>query len=268
MAEPLHLPPDEGPDTEDVRLGDQTYQVDRDAARAFRDTVESLSAQYTAQLEDMRRQILQQVGTPQQYYQPPQPQPEPFSVPNPDILFQNKDAWTEEFNRGLYGQLGQLRQENIQQTQGALQAVQAELNRRDMMQAAKATHDAAMSDMLERRGLTENTMLVQAVYNQQFEKLRNLPLELALDKIGAIAQEEIERIRAGENWTLRPVQGTGGGEQQAPAPPRQFLGNRRRAVRSAPPPAAEQELLSPGGGLGPMGTIIRKRQQALMGGSA
>src|SRR5215475_770833 len=194
MAEPLHLPPDEGPDTEDVRLGDQTYQVDRDAARAFRDTVEGLSAQYTAQLEDMRRQILQQVGTPQQYYQPPQPQPEPFQVPNPDVLFQNKDAWTDEFTRGLYGQFGQLRQENTQQVQGALQAVQAELNRRDMMARAQATHDAAMSEMLERRGLTENTDFVQTIYNQQFEKLKNLPLELALDKIGALAQERIEQV--------------------------------------------------------------------------
>lgn len=265
MAEPLHLQPEPGPDTEHVQLGGQSIEMDRDTARAVRDTIEGLAANYQANLEQMRAQLLQQVGMP--YRQPPpEPQgPDPLAIPDPDLLFQNKQGWTDQFTQNLQQQLGGVRQENLQAVQGLAQAFQQELNRRDQMQAAKATHDAAMEQMLERRGLSEHTRVVQAIYNEQFEKLRNLPLELALDKIGALANEEIDRIRSGEQWTMGPAPTQTG---VAPRPPA-TLRTVRRAARPAPAPPAEaagQELQSPGGGLGAMGTIIRKRQAALMGG--
>jgi len=267
MSETLHLPETEDSDTEDVQLGGETYQVPKDTARAFREQFETLAAQYQAGLEDLQRRQLQSIGTPQPYY-PPQPQPmgpEPFTVPDPDILFQNKGQWSEQFGQSLEQQLGRNRLETTQLVQGAVNAFQQELNRRDAMAQARATHDAAMSEMLERRGLTENTDFVQTIYNQQFDKLKNLPLELALDKIGALAQERIEQVRSGETWTIRPVQGGG----QAPRPPA-MLRSARRATRAPAPAAApaDQGLISPSGGLGAMGTIIRKRQAAVMGGSA
>ena len=111
--------------------------------------------------------------------------------------------------------------------------------------------------MLERRGLGEHTMVVQAVYNQQYEKLKHLPLELALDKVGLKAEEEITRIRSGEQWTMTPARTQTG---VAPRPPA-MLRSARRAQRAAPAPVSEeQDLQSPGGGLGPMGMIIRKHQ--------
>src|SRR5215475_4126503 len=121
-----------------------------------------------------------------------------------------------------------------------------------------------MEEMLERRGLTENTRVVQAIYNEQFEKLRNLPLETALDHIGALANEENDRIRSGERWTMgaAPTQ-TG----VAPRPPATLRSARRaqRAAPTTPPETSGPNLESPGGGLGAMGIIIRKRQASAMG---
>jgi len=266
MAETLHLPQGEPqPDTEHVQLGGQSIEMDRDTARAVRDTIEGLAANYQANLDQLRAQMLQQVGTP--YRQPPpEPQgPEPFGVPDPDLLFQNKQGWTDQFAQNLQQQLGGVRQENLQAVQGLANAFQQELNRRDQMQAAKAIHDAAMDQMLERRGLIDHTRIVQAIYNEQFDKLRNLPLELALDKIGALANEEIDRIRAGERWTMGPAATQTG---VAPRPPATLRTVRRAARPVAAAPPAEsggQDLQSPGGGLGAMGEIIRKRQAAIMG---
>jgi len=268
MAEPLHLQPDPGPDTEQVQLGGETLTVDRDTAHAIRNAFEGLAANYQANLEQLRAQAMQSIGTqrPMPEYQPPSP--EPFGVPDPDLLFQNKQGWTDQFAQNLQHQLGGVRQESAALVQGAVQAFQQELNRRDQMQAARATHDKAMEEMLERRGLADHTRVVQAIYNEQFEKLRNLPLETALDHIGALANEEIDRIRSGERWTMgaAPTQ-TG----VAPRPPA-TLRSARRAQRAAPvatpPESSGASLESPGGGLGAMGTIIRKRQAALVGGSA
>ena len=55
MAEPLHLQPDPGPETEQIRLGDQTLELDRESAQTVRTAFEALAAQYGAALEDYRR---------------------------------------------------------------------------------------------------------------------------------------------------------------------------------------------------------------------
>jgi hypothetical protein len=264
MAEPLHLPPETGPATEQLQLGGQTLEMDRDTARAVRDQFEQMAANYQAALDTLRAQQLQAVGTPWQGPLPVPQGPEPLTVPDPDILFQNKQGWTDAFTNSLEQQLGGVRQENVQMVQGLAQAFQQELARRDAASAARATHDAAMNEMLERRGLGEHTLVVQAIYNQEYDKLRNLPLEFALDKIGALAEEEIDRIRSGEQWTIRPVQG-GGATSRPPA----MLRSSRRAARApAAAPAAPETLQDPGGGLGMLGKIIRKRQAVVMGSAA
>src|SRR5215475_34186 len=101
MSEPLQLKPDAEPETEQVRLGDQTVNLDPETARVIREQVEALGAQYGGALENFQRQALQQVGTPwqqspqyQQPYQPPPPM-----VPDPDVLFQDKGAWSGQFEQ-------------------------------------------------------------------------------------------------------------------------------------------------------------------------
>src|SRR5262249_52624243 len=259
MAEQLHLQPEPAPDTEQIQLGGQTIEMDRQSAQAVRDTIEGLAANYQANLDQLRAQMLQQVGVPyRQPYQEPQPAPEPY-VPDPDLLFQNKQGWTDQFTQSLQQQLGGVRQENLQAVQGLANAFQQELNRRDQMQAAKATHDAAMDQMLERRGLTDHTRVVQAIYNEQFDKLRNLPLELALDKIGALANEEIDRIRAGEQWTMAAAPTQTG---VAPRPPATLRTVRRAAARpaAAGPAPGSQGLQSPGRGPGALRAVPPRTQ--------
>ena len=263
MSEPLHLKPDEPERLEQIRLGDQTLELDPTTASTVRNAFESLAAQYGAALEEFRRQSLQNVGT---NYVPPQPyapQEAPgLGVPDPDLLFSNKDAWTQEFQNALEQKIGGVRGEAAQLVQQAVGAFQQELQMRDLRAASQAKHDAAMEEMLERRGLSDHTRIVQAIYNEQYDKLKHLPLELGLDKIGQLAQEEIERIRSGEQWTMTSANTQTGVTQRPPA----VLRSARRAAAPAPSPAAAPPGgESPYGSLSPMGLIIRKRQAALLG---
>lgn len=266
MAEPLHLQPDPEPETEQVRLGNDLVELDSESARIVRNYCESLAAQYGASLEEQRRQALQSIGTqqPPPAAFPGQGLPPPPDLPDPDLLFRDKNAWNEDLGRSVDQRILQARVEANQQAQGLAQAFQQELARRDAVQEAKRIHDAAMQDMLDRRGLTENTRIVQAIYTEQYDKLKHLPLEMALDKIGAEAQAEIERIRAGEKWTMTPA-GTQAGVTSRP--PAQHLRSARRASRApvAPPSEAESGLQEPGGGLGLLGRMIRTRQAQLTG---
>src|SRR5262249_16328084 len=107
MAEALHLKPDAEPEYEQVRLGDQMLELDKASAQTVRDAFESLAAQYGAALENLQRQTLQNVGTPWQGQSQPLPQPrQDFEVPDPDVLFQNKQAWTDGLAQSLQQQLG------------------------------------------------------------------------------------------------------------------------------------------------------------------
>jgi len=267
MAEPLHLKPDPEPAYEQVRLGDQTLELDPQSAQTVRDAFESLAAQYGAALENLQRQTLQQVGTPWQGQ--PQPLVPPalgVEIPDPDVLFQNKQAWSDGLATSIEGRIGQLEGRQLALNQGLAQAFQQELNRRDAMAAAQQRHDVAMADMLERRGLTENTRVVQAIYNEQYDKLKHLPLELALDRVGAEAEQEIGRIRSGEKWEIGAANTQTG---VAPRPPR-MLRTAQRAPRAAAPPSAPEPSggIPPQGELGMMGQIIRKRQAQIMGARA
>jgi|SRR5262245_9371132 len=267
MSEPLHLPPDQGPETEQVRLGDDVYEMDPATARGVTNYLQGLAAQYGASLEEFRRQAMATVGTPQPMPQAPIGLPEaPDFVPDPDIMFRDKAAWSHQFQGSLQDQFNQLRSENAQTAQAVVNTVQQELARRDAVAQAKAIHDKAMEEMLDRRGLADNTRIVQAIYNEQFEKMRHLPLEIGLDKIGQLAQEEIARIRAGETWTMGPANTQTGVTAR---PPARHLRTAQRAARPvAAAPAAEEGLTNPAGDLGPLGRMIRTRQAKILGGSA
>src|SRR5262249_29242813 len=160
----------------------RVYELDAETARAIRHDYETLAANYGAALEQYRMQAMQSIGTAQPAPQFIPPQPDPFTVPDPDLLFQNKQGWSDALNQSIDGRIGQVEARQTQLAQGLATAFQQELARRDALQQARSKHDQAMQDMLERRQLTENQLVVQAVYDREFEKLRNLPLELALDQ--------------------------------------------------------------------------------------
>src|SRR5262245_41283440 len=103
MSEPLHLPPDQGPETEQVRLGDDVYEMDPATARGVTNYLQGLAAQYGASLEEFRRQAMMTVGTPQPMPQAPGNfQPEPAElVPDPDIMFRDKAAWAGQFGHSI-----------------------------------------------------------------------------------------------------------------------------------------------------------------------
>ena len=264
MSDPLHLPPDPEPQIEQLRLGDKVVELDPQSARDVQEYVQALAAQYGASIEEVRRQALQSVGTNQPMpAQVPQYGPDPMAVPDPDILFRDKQAWSQEFSNSLQAQLGQVRGEMNQTAQHLAGALQQEFARRDAVAQAKAVHDRAMEEMLERRDLTQHTRIVQAIYNEQYDKLKHLPLEMGLDRIGQEAEAEIQRIRAGEKWSMQP-----GGAPQGVAPraPARHLRSTQRAARPAPAaPSAEQGLQEPGGGLGLLGKMIRTHQAKAMG---
>jgi len=263
MAEPLHLQPDPEPEMRQVHLGDgSVVTLSPEDAQKLENSYQSMAAQYGAQLEEYQRRAMQTFGTQQPMPQAPQYAPQ---YPDPDLMFQNKDAWSAELGNAIQQQIGAVRGESYDIAQRTVAAVQGELARRDAAMQAKALHDRAMEQMLDQKGLTEHTRIVQAIYNEQFEKYRNLPLEMALDKIGNEAIAEIERIRSGEQWSLVPGAAPQGVTQRPPA----MLRSARRAARApAPPPERSDELMEPGGGLKAMGMIIRKHQARYMGGGS
>jgi len=227
---------------EQVQLGNRIVELEPEQAAAVRQSFQDLAGAYGAAVDQQRRQILESLGRPG--WQAPMPMapatpelPASIDIPDTDLLFSNKDIWTQGLGNALEMRLAQ---QNAQQTaivQGALQAVQSELNQRDRRQQAQTVHDAVMEEMLERRGLDENRRLVQTIYNEQYQTLGNLPLNVAIDQIGQLAQEEIARIRGEEPPT--PAEPVG----QQPAPPR-FLSSARRAGTTSAPPAAPAKTLS------------------------
>src|SRR5262245_49703337 len=139
MSEKLEHSEEQEQRLEQVRLGDRIIELNPTDAAAVRTAFESLAGQYGAALENFRAQALQSIGTSRPMPEAPQG-PDPLMVPDPDLLFQNKQGWTDQFAGSLQNQLGGVRQETAQLVQGAVQAFQAELNRRDKMQEAKQTH--------------------------------------------------------------------------------------------------------------------------------
>jgi hypothetical protein len=250
---------------EAIRLGDRTVELDPESAKIVRESFENLAANYGAQLEQFKAQALQTVGTQQPMPQfQPQYGPQGLEIPDPDKLFSNKDAWTNEFQQALEQKLGAADARQAQMVQGAVAAFQQELARRDQASAAQKIHDDAMNEMLDARGLQDHTRIVQAIYHEQYNNLQHLPLKLAFDKIGAMAQEEIDRIRAGERWTVVPNQNEGRGV--APRPPAMLRSVKK--APSAPQTAPETPAYDPNSNLGPMGKILKKRQAALLRGAA
>jgi hypothetical protein len=254
MSMPSAAPPEaaEAPRArEQVRLGDRVLELEPEQAAAVRDAFQGLATSYSAALEEQRRQTLQTLGTPgwTAPVHPPEPPPG-LEVPDPDLLFANKDAWQEGFARSLEARLGSLRGEQAALVQGAVAAVDEELRRRDQRAQAQNLHDATMEEMLERRGLSDHRRIVQAVYNDEYARVQHLPLAMAIDHIGQVASEEIAAIRGGA--AEAPT-------AEAPTPPALLRSARRAGTTgSAPAPAPAKSLSD----------LIRHRQQVLVHGNA
>lgn len=249
---PLQPPDPPAPSREQVQLGSRVLELDREQAVAVRQAFQDLANTYGASIEQERRRVLESLGTPG--WQPPSPQEVPLpgglEVPDPDLLFSNKDAWADAFARNLEQRIARNALEQTHLVQGAVASVDQELRRRDQKAQAQAIHDEAMEAMLERRELGDNRRIVQTIYNEQYWNLQHLPLPDALDQIGALAEEEIARIR-GDQPVARAE-----AELEAPAPPPPMLRSSRRASGGAAAAPPQVRTLS---------DLIRHRQAIALG---
>lgn len=249
---PMGIPPDPPPPREQVQLGDRVLELEPEAASAVRQAFQNLATTYGQSLDEQRRQILSQLGTPG--WQPPPPVnpdvPVGVEIPDTDLLFSNKDAWAAELQASLNRQFGRAAAENIQVAQQTVATVDNELRRRDVAAKAQEIHDTAMEEMLDRRGLGDHRRIVQTIYNEQYANLQHLPLGVALDQIGQLAVEEIASIR-GSQAAPREA------EKPAAHQPPPLLSSGHRAARSTAPaaPAAHKTLSD----------LIRARQAAALG---
>lgn len=231
------------PPREHVMLGGRAVDLAPEDAATVRQAFQDLANTYGQSLEEQRRHILSTIGTPQ--WQPPAPQQpvaEPMlDVPDPDLLFSNKQAWADNFGLALESRIRRAQAEQAGLVQGAVAAVDQELKRRDVQAQAQQIHDTAMEEMLERRNLGDHRRIVQAIYNEQYNNMQHLPLGVAFDQIGALAEQEIASIR-----------GSQGAQAPAPAaPPQQttpprLLSSARRAGggETAPAPQRTGKTLS------------------------
>src|SRR5215472_1327687 len=192
------------PTREQVQLGSRIVELAPDDAATVRQAFTDLAGAYGSSLDEQRRQLLQSIGTPQ-WSAPPvraPAEPEIVAIPDPDLLFANKDAWADNLGQALEGRLARERQAHAQLVQGAVAAVDQELQRRDLRTQAQAVHDQTMEEMLERRKLGDHRRIVQTIYNEQYGNLQHLPLGMAIDQIGQLAEAEIASIR-GEHPAAR-----------------------------------------------------------------
>jgi hypothetical protein len=246
-------PPTAGtPTREQVQLGNRVIELDPEQANAVRAAYQDLAGSYGQALDEQRRQILGSLGTPG--WQPPAaaPQFEPppsIEVPDADLLFSNKDAWQEALNQSIERRVRTAQAEQAALVQGALGAVDQELKRREYKQQAQTLHDEIMEEMLDRRNLGEHRRIVQTIYNEQYNNMLNLPLSIAIDQIGQIAEQEIAQIR-GETApaTAEPT--------PAQTTPPALLRSSRRAGGTVAAPAPAQKTLT---------DLIRHRQAILLG---
>src|SRR5262252_4898600 len=236
---------------EQVQLGNRVVELDPDAAHAVRQSFQDLAGSYGAALDQQRRDILGSLGTPG--WQPPQqvPQFEPppgIEIPDTDLLFSNKEAWQDALNRSIERRIRTAQGENAALVQGALGAVDQELRRRDQRQQAQSVHDDVMEEMLERRNLGDNRRIVQTIYNEQYQNLVNLPLSVAIDQLGQMAEQEIAHIRG---QTTAPAEAA-----PAQTAPPALLRSARRAAGGAAPAPQQPKTIS---------DLIRHRQAILLG---
>jgi len=246
------MTPQGAPPKEQVQLGNRVIELDPETATAVRQSFQDLAGSYGTALDEQRRQILGSLGTPG--WQAPQstvPQFEPppaVEIPDTDLLFTNKDAWQDALTQSLERRIRMAQGEQTALVQGALGAVDDELRRRDHRQQAQTLHDEVMEEMLERRNLGDNRRMVQTIYNEQYANLSNLPLGIAIDQIGQLAEQEIAQIRG----------------QTAPAPPETaahtgppaLLRSSRRAGGESAPAPHQQKTIS---------DLIRHRHAILLG---
>jgi len=222
---------------EQVQLGNRILELAPDDAATVRQAFLDLGNTYGAALDEQRRQLLSTMGTPQWQAPPPVSVPVDagLEVPDPDLLFSNKDAWAASFANTLEGRIRRAQAEQVGLVQGAVAAVDQELQRRDLREQAQTIHDQTMEEMLERRGLGDHRRIVQTIYNEQYNALANLPLGVAFDQIGALAEQEIAHIRGGQPASAA--------SQQQTAPPA-MIRSGRRASAPAPETAPRGKTLS------------------------
>jgi hypothetical protein len=246
-------PAADAPARQQVQLGGRTLELAADDAATVRQAFQDLANSYGQSLDDQRRQILSQIGTPQWQQPAPQPVVDPLvDVPDPDLLFSNKQAWADSFANSVEGRIRRAQSEQTALLQGAVSAVDQELKRRDLQTQAKQIHDTEMEAMLERRELGDHRNIVQMVYNEQYQALQHLPLGVALDQIGALAEQEIANIRG-----VHPAAAPAAAQQQT-APPRLLSSGRRAGSAPESPPQRQGKTLS---------DLIRAHHEAFLEGT-
>jgi hypothetical protein len=248
VAEFEPLVPEEQPTREAVNLGGRTVELDPEAAAAVRGAFQGLADTYAQSLEQERRRVLDQLGTPG-WQMPESPA---LEVPDPDLLFQNKDVWKRGLEASVDAKLQALQAQQQQLVQGAVSAVDQELQRRDAAARARTEHDAAMESMLEAKGLTSpaHRRLVQAIYTESFDRVKHLPIEVAFDQIGTAAIEDISALGGG-----KAAPASSEPERKAPA----MLRSARRAGTAPAPQEPAPKTIS---------DLIRGHQRAVLHGSA
>src|SRR5262252_10395948 len=127
-------------DREQVQLGNQIVELDPQDAATVRDAFTTLSHAYGQSLDEQRRQLLSQMGTPQ--WQVPQPMaPSGVDVPDVDLLFQNKEQWANHLATAIDARLAQNQAQSAALVHGAVQAVDQEFRRRELRDQAQSVHD-------------------------------------------------------------------------------------------------------------------------------
>src|SRR5262252_4699756 len=127
------------PEREQVQLGTQVVELDPQDAATVRAAFTNLSQAYGQSLDQQRRELLGQMGTAQwRAPEAPPAEPSTLRIPDTDLLFADKTTWANALANNVERRLDERDANQVALVQGAMNAVQQELQRRDLQQRAQS----------------------------------------------------------------------------------------------------------------------------------
>lgn len=237
-AETTETPSPEAPSRRTVTIGGQTIELDAEQAELVQRAADRLAGTFGQRLEEERRSAQEMIRAA---IQRPEPQPQrpvatDVPLPDPDLMLPNPAQWQDGFARAIDARLARHRDEYTALVQAAAETIKEDFSRREADREFQRLHDSLRDGMYTKYAKdldpAKHGAFVQAVYDESYNDVKDLPADQAIDRVGAIAVEKLRALRGEPE----------GGNAGRPASPA-LLSSRRGTGRSTPQ-APERKTLS------------------------
>ena len=151
------------------------------------------------------------------------------------MLFANKAAWEAAVAREIDARLAEQRTENEALVVELYKQLQDELAQRDRASTMRQHQESCYADMLSAHPkLTAEPAFVQAVYNEIYDDIKHLPINVAYERLGEVAQARFDNLRGEAPSAPAPT-----APRATPRAPALLSSGRRGAPAATQPPARQ-----------------------------